>query len=285
MKNNKRGIKPVFIIGAPRSGTTLLYNILCNHRDLSFFTLNLLRAGVYRKGRILGYRKELLVRIQNLVHRDRLSVQPDEATVFWSKFFGTYNYLTESDCTQEMTDHYLRVVATVQAIFNRPRFINKNPQHCFRVRILNKIFPDAKFIHIIREGDAVACSTFAKVREEPPTNSYSISLMDKILPLLLDKDSSISLTDIQRYFSEIQVYGLARDVLISKAREAQAFGSSRYYEINYEELVSESKKRIKEILNFCELDSYQEFEDRLPEIRNENLKWEKLLKTGQPYFL
>ena|SRR6478672_8811119 len=281
MKNNKRVVKPVFIIGAPRSGTTLLYNVLCNHRDVSFFTLNLLRAGVYKKGRILGYRKELLARIQNLIHRDRISLQPDEATICWSKFFGTYNHLIEYDCTQEMTDHYLRVLAKVQAIFNRPRFINKNPQHSFRVRILNKIFPDAKFIHIIRESNAVACSTFAKVREEPPPNSYSVSLMDKILPLLLiDKNSSLSLKDIQKYYSEIQLYALARDVLISNAREAQTFGNTRYYEINYEDLVAEPKKRLEEILDFCELDKYQEFNDRLPEIRNENLKWEKLLKSG-----
>ena len=35
-KDNKKVTKPIFIVGAPRSGTTLLYQILCNHRDLSW---------------------------------------------------------------------------------------------------------------------------------------------------------------------------------------------------------------------------------------------------------
>jgi len=31
-------IKPIFIIGVPRSGTTLIYRILCKHPDLAWFS-------------------------------------------------------------------------------------------------------------------------------------------------------------------------------------------------------------------------------------------------------
>ncbi len=275
INNGKKVIKPIFIVGAPRSGTTLLYYILCNHRDLSFFTRNLIRAGVYRRGRILGYRKELLARIQNLVHRDKYSVQPQEAPECWSNYLGMYHYLTENDFTEEMikemVDHYLRVIAQVQTIFRRPRFVNKNPQHCTRVRILNRIFPDAKFIHIIRDGTAVACSTFYISSTDPSSDLYFSTLREKIFPLLGDKYSSGTL-------SEVQLYKLARDMLISKAREGKAFGSDRYHEIIYEELVAEPREKINELLGFCELTSYQDFEDRLPEIRNENLKWKNMLR-------
>ena len=275
INNGKKVTKPIFIVGAPRSGTTLLYHILCNHRDLSFFTRNMLRAGVYRRGRILGYRKELLARIQNLVHRDKYSVQPQEAPECWSNYLGTYDYLTEYDFTEqmveEMVDHYLRVIALLQSIFRRPRFVNKNPQHCTRVRILNRIFPDAKFIHIIRDRTAVACSTFHTSSKDPPSDLYFSSLREKIFPLLGDKYSSGTL-------SETELYKLARDMLVSKAREAKAFGSDRYYEISYEELVAEPREKINEVLGFCELGSYQDFEDRLPDIRNENLKWENMLR-------
>src|SRR5215203_5147360 len=212
-KDNKKVTKPIFIVGAPRSGTTLLYQMLCNHRDLSFFTHNMLRAGVYRSGKILGYRKELLARIQNLVHRDEPSRLPQEAPECWSNYLGVYDYLTESDYTEEMVYHYSRVIAQVQDIFRRPRFVNKNPQHC--------------------------------ILENLP---------------------------------EIQCYKLARDMLVSKAREAKTFGSDRYYEISYEDLVSEPRQKINEILDFCELRSYQGFEDRLPQTRNENVKWEHMWK-------
>jgi omega-hydroxy-beta-dihydromenaquinone-9 sulfotransferase len=170
-----------------------------------------------------------------------------------------------------MVDHYLQVIALVQAIFRRPRFVNKNPQHCTRVRILNRIFPDAKFIHIIRDGTAVACSTFYTSSKSPPTDLYFSTLREKIFPLLGDKYSSGIL-------SEIQLYKLARDMLVSKAREAKAFGSDRYHEISYEDLVAEPREKINKVLGFCELRSYRDFEDRLPEIRNENVKWENRLR-------
>lgn len=266
--SNNKVIKPIFIIGAPRSGTWLLYNIFCNHRDLSFFTLNLLRAGVHKRGRILGYRKQLLARIQNLVHRDTLSVHPHEATGFWSKYLGSYDYLTEDDCTEEIVDHYLRVILQVQAIFRRPRFVNKNPQHSTRVRVLNRIFHDAKFLHIVRDGTAVAGSTYKASSALPSTNTYFSTLREKIFPLVREHYSGT--------LSEIQLYKLARDILVSRAREAKAFGNDRYYEINYEDLVAEPQKKINEILDFCELKNYQEFEDKLPEMHNENVKWKKM---------
>jgi hypothetical protein len=268
--NNSRN-QPVFIIGSPRSGTTLLYQILCNHKDLSFFTQNILRAGVYRHGRILGYRKELLARIQNLIHRDNLSVQPHEASECWSMYLGTYDYLTESNCTEEIVYHYVQVITGVQAIFKRPRFVNKNPQHCTRVRILNRIFPDAKFVHIIRDGRAVACSILYLISTSPSTNSYFSGIREKIFPLLGDKRYLETLSEIRRY-------KLARDMLVSKAREAKIFGGDRYYEISYEDLISQPRQKINEVLDFCELRSYQDFEDRLPEIRNENIKWENMWK-------
>ena len=52
-------VKPIFIMGAPRSGTTLLYNILSTHRDLSYITLNVFRAGIHGETRLLGHRNGL----------------------------------------------------------------------------------------------------------------------------------------------------------------------------------------------------------------------------------
>jgi hypothetical protein len=136
-------IKPTFIIGAPRSGTTLLYEILANHKDLSYINLNVLRTGIHRRGRILGYQKRALFWIQNLIHRSVKDTRPHEANDFWKKYFGIYNYLTEKDFGPEMASYYISNVLRVQGIFGRPRFINKNPQHSVRVKLLKEIFKDA----------------------------------------------------------------------------------------------------------------------------------------------
>nr|MDQ3969506.1 sulfotransferase [Thermoproteota archaeon] len=62
-------IKPILIIGAPGSGTTLLYQTLCSHRDLAYITHNMLRAGLRKHGRLAGDRRKALFILQNLVHR------------------------------------------------------------------------------------------------------------------------------------------------------------------------------------------------------------------------
>jgi hypothetical protein len=262
-------VKPIFIIGAPRSGTTLLYNILSTHRDLSYITLNVLRAGIHRKGRFLKHRKGLLLRIMNLLYRDRRSTVPHEANNFWKRYMGMYDYLTEEDYMHEMADYYKLLICTTQKAFGKPRFINKNPQHSFRVRLLNKIFDDAKFIHIIRDGRAAAYSMIIKIKMEP-NDSYSINLKDKILGRQYSDDRS-----------KLYNYGLAWQVMVSRAREASMFGNAKYHELRYEELIARPINTIRTIIDFCELEWYETFTKSVPPISNENIKWKQNLSRQE----
>jgi omega-hydroxy-beta-dihydromenaquinone-9 sulfotransferase len=255
-----KGLKPVFIIGAPGSGTTLLYNTLCAHRDLAYITLNMLRAGIHKHGRFVGDKRTTLFKMQNLFHRDRASNIPHEANAFWIKYFGTYNYTTEDDFTPEMAAYYRKNVIAVQNLWKRPRFINKNLQHCVRVRILDRIFPDAKFIHIIRDGRAVAYSIMNKKGEANPT-MFLLSLKK----ILRDR--------YRPERSELFNYGRAWAELVKKAREASAFGPDRYYELRYEDLITRPHDEIKRIADFCEIDWYGELEKNIPKTSNMNIKW------------
>lgn len=255
-------MKPIFIMGAPGSGTTLLYGTLCTHRDLAYITLNMLRAGIHKHGRIVGEKRTALFKMQNLFHRDQSSIVPHEANAFWIRYFGTYNYMTENDFAPEIAAYYRKNVAAVQNLWKRPRFINKNLQHCVRVRLLDRIFPDAKFIHIIRDGRAVAYSILNKKGEANPT-MFLLSLK-KILGDRHRPDRS-----------ELFNYGQAWAELVKKAREANDFGPSRYYELRYEDLISRPHDEIKKIVNFCELDWYGEFEKNIPRTSNMNTKWKQ----------
>ena len=261
-------IKPVFIMGAPGSGTTLLYDTLCTHKDLAYVTLNMLRTGIHRHGRFAGDRRVALFKVQNLVHKDRASSLPHEANAFWIKYFGTYNYMTEDDFTQEMAAYYRKNVAAVQKLWKRPRFINKNLQHCVRVKLLHRIFPDAKFIHIIRDGRAVAYSILNKKGGANPT-MFLLSL-EKILG--------------DRYRperSELFNYGQAWAELIKKAKEACAFGNDSYCEVRYEDLITKPQEEIRRVAGFCDLGWYDEFEKNVPETSNMNMKWKQSADESQ----
>jgi len=261
-------VKPVFIMGAPGSGTTLLYDTLCTHKDLAYVTLNMLRAGIHKHGRFVGEKRSALFKAQNLFHRDQASNVPHEANAFWIRYFGTYNYMTENDFAPEIAAYYRKNVAAVQNLWKRPRFINKNLQHCVRTRMFDRIFPDAKFIHIIRDGRAVAYSILNKKGEANPT-MFLLSL-EKILG--------------DRYRperSELFNYGRAWAELVKKAREASAFGPDRYYELRYEDLITQPHNEVKKIVDFCEIDWYDEFEKNIPRTSNMNTKWRQNADDNQ----
>jgi hypothetical protein len=262
-------IKPILIIGAPGSGTTLLYQTLCSHRDLAYITHNMLRAGILRHGRLLGDRRKALFILQNLIHRDPTSNLP-LGDAFWIKYFGDYNYMTENDCTEEMAAYFRKKVLQVQNLWGRSRFVDKTLQNCFRVRLLNSIFPDAKFIHIIRDGRAVAFSILNKIEiAGDPNRLFHVGFKE----ILGDKYQS------QR--SELYNFGLAWQEFVRKGREASAFAQSRYYEVRYENLITEPYNELRNIVDFCELNWYSEFEEKIPLTKNMNEKWKQKASKQQ----
>ncbi len=261
--------KPILIIGAPGSGTTLLYQTLCSHRDVAYITHNMLRAGLRKYGRLVGDRRKALFILQNLIHRDPASTLPHEADGFWMNYFGYYNYMTENDYSEEMAAFFRKKIVTVQNLWGRPRFVNKNLQNSFRVRLLNSIFPDAKFIHIIRDGRAVAFSLLNK-KDFGATS-----------PILLVGFKDILGEKYQLERSELYNYGLAWTEYVTKAREASAFAQSKYYEVRYENLVTEPYNELRKIVDFCELDWYSEFEEKIPSTQNMNEKWKQKASKEQ----
>jgi omega-hydroxy-beta-dihydromenaquinone-9 sulfotransferase len=262
-------IKPILIIGAPGSGTTLLHQTLCSHRDVAYITHNMLRAGILRHGRLVGDRRRALLMLQNLIHRDPASNNP-LGDALWIKYFGDYNYMTEKDYSEEMADYFRKKVLQVQNLWGRPRFVDKTLVNCFRVRLLNSIFPDAKFIHTIRDGRAVAFSILNKIDIAGDRFAlFDVGFKD----ILGDKYKPDR--------SELYNYGLAWAEFVRKGREANAVAQNRYYEVHYEKLVTEPYDELRNIVDFCELDWYSEFEEKIPPTQNMNEKWKQKASEEQ----
>src|SRR5690606_37746193 len=73
--------------------------------------------------------------------------------------------------------------------------------------------------------------------------------------------------------SELFNYGQAWAELISRAREARAFGPGRYCEVRYEDLIANPRDEFNRVVSFCELDWYGEFEKNIQKTSNMNTKW------------
>jgi hypothetical protein len=81
--------------------------------------------------------------------------------------------------------------------------------------------------------------------------------------------------------SELYNYGLAWAEYVTKAREASVVAQGRYYEVCYENLVREPYKELRKIIDFCELDWYSKFEEKIPSTQNMNEKWKQKANKEQ----
>ncbi|TVL96873.1 MAG: hypothetical protein CV087_23140, partial [Candidatus Brocadia sp. WS118] len=123
---------PIFIIGCGRSGTTILGTALSKHKKVTYLN-----------------EPRLLWR----------SCYPE--TDIWSKKAAARNaklVLTASDAKIRKSKKLSRLFRFETIITRKPVLIEKLPINNFRLQFISTIFPDARFIHIYRNGLEVARS-------------------------------------------------------------------------------------------------------------------------------
>jgi hypothetical protein len=145
------GKPPVFIVGSPRSGTTLLRNILNRHPSLAICGETQFNHYVYKRRRAFGDLENLknrrrLVDEYLLVRRvQRLGMDLSglkekllaEATSYPAMFACLLRYYAESA--------------------GKPRWGEKTPQHALISELLCEWYPGAAILHVLRDPrDAVA---------------------------------------------------------------------------------------------------------------------------------
>jgi Sulfotransferase family len=274
--------KPIFITGAPRSGLGIIHQIVTSHRQVTSITSNSVQSIIPHSRRrndlqefhslLETYSLSLfLSRLKNLIHfASGNRIQYNEKQ-FWNKYFEPYIHTTDLDITDEIANYYRFEVSQILHFNNRPRFVSAMPEHSFRVLALNAIFPNAKFIQIIRNQRIVSCSMLAKSMDEK-------SILD-VDPYFQNLDRILGNTCYGKS-SEVFNYELAVQVIISRAREAISFRGQRYLELHYEDLVSDPRQSITKILSFCDLTQNPDFvRNCCKSIHNGNEKWYPYLNT------
>lgn len=111
---------PLFIIGSPRSGTTILGRILGNHPEL---------------------------------------IEVREPRLIW-KYGNDHksDLLTEKDLTPKIKARIRAKLAEKAPAEEGLRLLDKSPNNALRIPFILSIFPDAQFIHIMRNGYDAALS-------------------------------------------------------------------------------------------------------------------------------
>ena len=144
---------PFFIVGAQRSGTTLLRLMLAAHPRIaippeSHYIPDLLHFEA-RVGRLESRRDEVA---EMLVTHDRL-VDFELGAAFIRDTVRSLTPLTTRTITEALFGEYARRQG-------KPRWADKTPRYCGFVPGLRTVFPEARFIHVVRDGRDTALSSW-----------------------------------------------------------------------------------------------------------------------------
>ena len=125
-KNRYKPVKkPIFILGTGRSGTTILGIVLSMHRDVGY--LNEPKA------------------MWHLIH-------PHEDIIGnYSQSHAKYR-LTTADATDDMRRRAGQMFGAYLTTTRSERLVDKYPELIFRVDFVRALFPDARFIFLVRNG-------------------------------------------------------------------------------------------------------------------------------------
>ncbi len=151
----------VFVLGLPRSGTTLVSQYLVHRLAVAYFT-----HGVGRHPKAPA----VVTRLQHWLHGDYCSdfrseygkargpSSPRVAGSFCGRFFGLDDYVRFEDVSEADARTLRATIAATQRVFGGAPFVNKNVKHMLRIDALARLFPDPLFVVVRRDLRDVALS-------------------------------------------------------------------------------------------------------------------------------
>ncbi|MEO6882857.1 MAG: sulfotransferase [Bacteroidia bacterium] len=200
----------VFIIGAPRSGSTWLHHLLAAHSKVAASNEELTIFNSYIIPWIRNFEKE------EIASREGNSKQG--LPHLWSR-----------EKLDEQINNFLENIYSTFAITSQHEIIlDKQPNYSFYVDVIHYYFPEAKFIHIIRDG----------------------------------RDAAYSWNRVwyKAGFGNPSFYGACTDWLKYKnaAHKAKELYPENYLEVRYENLLKNTSEELMRILDFCGVKAFPE---------------------------
>lgn len=244
---------PVLVIGYARSGTTILIQLLRKYLDINYGPESQFIIRYYKRLNHYGdLSKQLNLKL--LVN----DISKERCFERWHKRFG-FKVDVEKVIESIKEPTYRGVI---DAFFNqfaefagRIRWGDKTPEYINDLPILNALFPEAQYIHIIRDGRDVALSSQGT------------------------------------FFSRKNIIQLAFSWQ-KAVKIGQSFGrqlpESRYFELKYETLMQEPDKVITQLAHFVQIeDGLQDVIKRIDRLIKHDLKkdnyykWKKVMTPLQ----
>lgn len=245
----------VFVLGTGRCGSTLVHEVLARHPDMGFVSNIDDNLGSFN---LAGRWNSVLYRRvpPKLAEKGRLRYAPSEAYQVLDKQVAPIlstpsRDLLASDVTPWLAQRTREFFERRTAAQGQPVFLHKFTGWP-RAGFLAEVFPEAKFIHIVRDGRAVA-NSWLQMPWWPgyrgPENWSFGSLPD---------DYAKEWEASGRSF--VVLAGLAWKILLDAFDAArEQLPADRWLELRYEDILADSQSAFSDMLGFCGLCWSEEF--------------------------
>ncbi|MGB3191795.1 MAG: sulfotransferase [Limnoraphis sp.] len=238
--------RPIFIISAPRSGSTYFYHCIRKMKDIFSFGTENTPMWI----RMFPYQRNIPQ--SDYIDPDECNEQVINALKSFIVIKGiTHGFSLENPLVKNQDLQ----VAIKHSLFRKPiRYMEKTIANCFHLDALQKIFPDALYIHLVRDGRPTISSmmegwdVFVKVGAGLtfPENS-TISHWSYALPpgwkdwvdKPLEEICAWSWVEHNRY-------------ILEKSEKDLNF-QRKYMRVYYEDFINDPLPVIEQVSSFCQL--------------------------------
>ncbi len=230
----------VFILGAPRSGTSLFYELMTTQFAFSYFT-NL--AHRFYKTPLAATRlgQPFIADHQPSYQSDYGHISgwaaPNEGGWIWQRWLEDGPWTDEKKIAELPVDEIRSTLAGMSNLSSSP-FINKNVMHSNRVRLLDALFPNCLFLEVQRDAKDTARSILRAQRRNKGPEAHADEWWS-VRPSNAGGD-----TDIERACR--QVIGVAEDI----ERDCAHVGADRRFVVDYAALCADPKGTLAEVARF-----------------------------------
>lgn len=249
-------MKLVFIVGTGRCGSSLIHEVLAKHGELGFVSnIEDNFSSVNRLGRWNNtlYR----TRLGEFTKKGGLRFAPSEAYRLISRevspiYENSSRDLQASDVTPWLEHRFRRFFESRWEAQGRAVFSHKYTGWS-RMGFFSAIFPEAKFIHIVRDGRAVANSWL----QMPWWNGYRGP--ENWLWGPLSDEHRAEWEKSGRSYTTLAA--LSWKILMESFHQAEAgLGEDQYLKLRYEDIIASPREHFDRMLSFCEVEWDSAFE-------------------------
>jgi len=243
--------KTIFIVGAPRTGSTLLFQVMISTFGLPYFS-NMTNE-LYPKNPVIGLAAQqgLQVRVKTESSYGKTigELQPSEGSAILSEWFGgghpSQDKSFEIKIGREY--HFRQTLAAAEHLYNGAPLIIKNAWNCFRLSYLAEALPEARFIWIRRDIAAAAAS------------DLNARISTKQSPFAWNSATPSNVSEIKCLPPFEQVIENQYEFNEAITASLHKLGGSRKLEVWYEDLILDAKNESIRISKFLNINVLKEF--------------------------